>query len=296
VVATKARLQLDAPAPNEPAVDASAQAEEASLVTLPVRVHDQELALAGAVFWPDAQETPPRGRPVVVFSHPSPLTGVERRAMTPFSSQDAIRWFVDRGYVVVAALRHGFGTSQGAFEEGVAGPDDYAAAGRVAAHDVAAVLAFLRSIAGLDLTRVILAGHSAGGFASLAQLGDEVEGVRVRGALNFAGGKGAQWLSRGAPYTDGLVRAAADYGAKARVPSLWIYADNDLWFAPPIVARMLSAYRAAGAQAEFERVPAFGADGHALFDPEAARAWTAAAERFLASDEISADHSGRRGT
>jgi hypothetical protein len=34
---------------------------------------------------------------------------------------------------------------------------------------------------------------------------------------------------------------------------------------------MHSAYRAAGAQAEFERVPAFGADGHALFDPEAAR-------------------------
>jgi dienelactone hydrolase len=79
------------------------------------------------------------------------------------------------------------------------------------------------------------------------------------------------------------VKAAADYGTKARVPSLWIYADNDLWFAPPVVTRMLSAYREAGAQAEFERVPAFGVDGHALFDREAESYWTAAAERFLAS-------------
>ena len=131
---------------------------------------------------------------------------------------------------------------------------------------------------------MILAGQSAGGFASLALLGTEVEGVRVRCVLNFAGGKGAQWLSRGAPYTDGIVHAAAAYGATARIPSLWIYADNDRWFAPPLVTRMLAAYQGAGAPAEFERVPAFGTDGHALFAAEAQRSWTAAAERFLAKE------------
>jgi dienelactone hydrolase len=253
-------------------------------VTIPVRIRDKDLALDGAVFWLQGRTTPPAGRPVVVFNHGSPLTLAERQAMTPFGSMDAIRWFVEHGYVVVAALRHGFGTSQGDFEEGVAREEDYAPAGRIAAHDVAAVLLFLKTIPGVDLTRVILAGHSAGGFASLALLGKEVEGVRVRCVLNFAGGKGAQWLSRGAPYTDGIVHAAAEYGATARIPSLWIYADNDHWFAPPLVTRMLAAYQGAGAPAEFERVPAFGTDGHALFAPEAQRSWTAAAERFLANE------------
>jgi pimeloyl-ACP methyl ester carboxylesterase len=259
----------------------------ASPVAIPVHTVEGDLVLQGAVFWRE-EPTPSSGRPVVVFSHGSPMTVAERQTMTPFGYLNAIKWFTDRGYVVVAALRHGFGNSGGHFSEGVsAGYPDYTQAGHIAAHDVHAVLDFLKTVHGLDLDRVVLAGHSAGGFASLALLGET--GVRVRAVLNFAGGKGAQLLPAGPPYTDAIVAAAAEYGRTARIPSLWIYAENDHWFAPPLVTRMFDAYRAAGGPAEIERVRAVGSDGHALFSADAQQLWTNAADRFLARQGLPAD-------
>jgi pimeloyl-ACP methyl ester carboxylesterase len=217
------------------------------------------------------------------------MTGAERQAMTLFGNyyRTAIRWFIDRGYVVVTALRHGFGNSEGRFSEGLSAEHhDYARAGHIAAHDIRAVLDFLPKVPGLDLNQVVLAGHSAGGFGSLALLSEE--GVRVRVAINFAGGKGAQLLPQGSPYTDAIVDAAAEYGRTARAPSLWVYAENDRWFLPPLVTRMFDAYRLAGGPAEIERLPELGADGHALFTAAAIRSWTKAVEAFLVREGLPA--------
>jgi pimeloyl-ACP methyl ester carboxylesterase len=258
----------------------------ASPVVIPEHTEQGDVRLQGAVFWSD-EPTPPSGRPVVVFSHGSPMTVAERQIMTPFGYLTAIKWFTDRGYVVVAALRRGFGGSEGQFSEGVSAADpDYARAGHVAAHDVHAVLDFLKTVHGLDLDRVVLVGHSAGGFASLALLGES--DIRVRAVINFAGGKGAQLLPAGAPFTDDIVAAAAEYGRTAHVPSLWIYAANDHWFAPPLVTRMFEAYTAAGAPAEIDRIPAVGSDGHSLFTADAQSLWTKTADQFLARQGLPA--------
>jgi dienelactone hydrolase len=283
--ATGAPVATDPPAATSTAPGGLHQIR-ASPVAIPVHTEEGDLLLQGAVFWSE-QPTPPSGRPVVVFSHGSPMTVAERQIMTPFGYLNAIKWFTDRGYVVVAALRHGFGKSGGHFSEGVsAGDPDYTRAGHIAAHDVHAVLDFLKTVPGLDLDHVVLAGHSAGGFASLALLGET--GVRVRAALNFAGGKGAQLLPEGPPYTDAIVAAAAEYGHTARIPSLWIYAANDHWFAPALVTRMFEAYTAAGGPAEIERVPAVGSDGHALFTADAQQLWTSSVDRFLARQGLPA--------
>src|SRR4051794_15947515 len=189
-----------------------------------VQTPGSDVRLEAAIFWPlDARPAQPR--PSIVFSHASPLTAAERRGMTPFGSSFgaswAIEWFVQRGYVVVSALRRGFGASEGRFSEGVDREQrDYARAGRAAAADIRAALSFTQALAGVDPTRIVLAGHSAGGFGSLALAS---EGVPVRGVINFAGGKGAQLLGAGAPYTSAITAAAGEYGKTARVPSLWIY-------------------------------------------------------------------------
>jgi pimeloyl-ACP methyl ester carboxylesterase len=60
------------------------------------------------------------------------------------------------------------------------------------------MLDFLKQVQGIDLDRVVLAGHSAGGFGSLAALADDpAPDVTVRVVLDFAGGKGAPWLHEG---------------------------------------------------------------------------------------------------
>ena len=215
-----------------------------------------------------------------MFNHGSPLTLAEQQKMTPFDYPLAVRFFAERGYVVVTALRRGFGESEGRFSEGVLRDrPDYVGAGRAAADDIRGVLSFLKTMPGLDLGRVVLAGHSAGGFGSLALLGQA--GVHVRGAISFAGGKGSQWLGDGPLYTRGLVAAVTEYGREAHAPSLWIYSDNDHFFPPFIATQMFRAYTDAGAPANLERLPAIGTDGHNLFTANAEKLWAPAVDRFL---------------
>ncbi|HMB75630.1 MAG TPA: hypothetical protein VKN76_04485, partial [Kiloniellaceae bacterium] len=46
-----------------------------------------------------------------------------------------------------------------------------------------------------------------------------------------------------------LVAAAAGFGRTARVPTLWLYAENDSYFPPDLSRRMATAYTAAGGKA-----------------------------------------------
>ena len=237
-----------------------------------------EVRLKVATFWPE-DARPDQPRPAIVFSHGSPMTVTEREHLTILAYSWAMQWFIERGYVVVTALRRGFGASEGHFSEGVdRNHHDYAKAGRVAASDIRAVLGFAQTLSGVDATRIVLAGHSAGGFGSLALAS---EGAAVRGVISFAGGKGAQLLGDGPPYTTAIAAAAAEYGRTTRVPSLWIYAANDTFFGPPVVTAMFDAYRSGGGPAEILRLPEVGADGHSLFTERAVTLWTRTVEEFL---------------
>jgi pimeloyl-ACP methyl ester carboxylesterase len=109
----------------------------------------------------------------------------------------------------------------------------------------------------------------------------------VAGMINFAGGRGGhQKLSGGGignctPRS--LVDAAAKYGATARVPMLWIYAENDSFFEPSLARRMAEAYDGAGGKANYRPVGAFGRDGHMLAGSSNGNSvWSPLVESFLA--------------
>ena len=73
------------------------------------------------------------------------------------------------------------------------------------------------------------------------------------------------------------------YGATTKVPSLWIYSENDGFFGPELVRRMHEAYRRGGADAELVMMAPYGADGHMLFSTDAAAPlWRPPVERFMA--------------
>src|SRR5690606_12274461 len=86
----------------------------------------------------------------------------------------------------------------------------------------------------------------------------------LKAVVSFAGGRGSP-----APNEicreDRLVAAYAALGKTARVPSLWIYTENDHYFGPQLARRMFAAYREQGGSAELRLLPAFGEDGHSLF-------------------------------
>ncbi|MBI4276039.1 MAG: dienelactone hydrolase, partial [Rhizobiales bacterium] len=79
-----------------------------------------------------------------------------------------------------------------------------------------------------------------------------------------------------------LVAAAGQFGATTRIPTLWIYTENDSYFSPELSRRMAEAYRRAGGPIEYHLLPVFGLDGHRLFDSnDAVAIWGPIVEDFL---------------
>jgi dienelactone hydrolase len=228
---------------------------------------------------------PGAGRgPLVVMNHGSPGSAEERPYMMRPHFTAISSYFVSRGYVVVLPLRRGYGATGGRWAEayGRCATPDYFRAGLETAADIRATIDFMRRQQFVAADRTIVVGQSAGGWGTLALSSRNPPGVPAM--IDFAGGRGGQQTeSGGVCGPDSLVSAAARYGATARVPLLWITTENDSFFEPGLVRRMVAAYNGAGGQAIHRALGPFGEDGHALAGSDAGAAiWQPLVREFLA--------------
>ncbi|MCO8247776.1 alpha/beta hydrolase family protein [Comamonas thiooxydans] len=220
--------------------------------------------LAGHVYRPQGQG--PWG--LIVLSHGTPSGQEARDAMTDRYGPQA-RALAELGYVVVTGLRRGYGASDGPLADryGSCDDPDYVHAAQEAARDVAAIMTYGQKLPYVDGSHVLLLGKSAGGFASLALAAQQPAGLR--GVVNFAGGRGSQPQMREKAAVCGeaqLLKTVAGFAATSRVPQLWIYAENDSYFRPPLVRKMAESYLAAGQNLKLVFAPSSGAEGHQFFD------------------------------
>jgi dienelactone hydrolase len=221
-----------------------------------------------------------------VINHGTTQNAERRRRLDVPDFDSMAQWFVRRGFVVAVPQRPGHGDTGGAYREDQGGCDeaDFARAGRGAAESIAAAVAYLRTQSFVRRTGVIVVGQSAGGWAALALASRAPDGVRA--AIDFAGGLGGRSWDRPdnncAP--DRLIATAAAFGRTSRIPTLWIYTENDSYFAPRLSGAMAAAFRAAGGKADYALLPPFGDDGHFMAErPGSESAWGPAVERFLAA-------------
>jgi dienelactone hydrolase len=140
----------------------------------------------------------------------------------------------------------------------------------------------MKAQAFVDPKRVLLVGHSAGGFGSLPLASTGY--ADAIGVINFGGGKGAfpkgDWRQNCAPYR--LVETMKTFGATTRVPSLWIYAKNDKSFPPDFARMMQEAYDAKRGISTLIITPPHGDDGHDIVNWRDTRPmWTEAGAIFL---------------
>ena len=129
---------------------------------------------------------------------------------------------------------------------------------------------------------MVVIGNSAGGWGALALASQNPPGVA--GIVNFSGGRGGR--NHNLPddncAPDRLVAAAGQFGATARIATLWLYARNDTYFAPALARAMATAFTTAGGAAQFVLLPPVRGDGHALINTEGGEAsWAAPLGRFL---------------
>jgi hypothetical protein len=119
-----------------------------------------------------------------------------------------------------------------------------------------------------------------GGFAVLAAAAANPPGVL--GIISFTGAVGSprpDFVCR----PDHLIDADRVFGQTARIPSLWIFAENDHFFGPDLAQKMFDAYAANGAPAALFEAPPFGRDGHTLIWSPEGTAWWPRVAPFLES-------------
>ncbi len=246
----------DAPAPLVPEIVRVALAGDTTMVT--------------QVFRPPGEGP----FPVLVFSHGRAGSDAERRALVNPVLHGHVRYWLRRGYAVVAPIRPGYGVTGGPDRENsgarydewgdcISRPEPQRTAGP-AAETIAAAVAWVRLQPWALPERILLSGNSVGGLATIAACSASLPGVV--GCINFAGGAGGSPASNGRMCEPQRIESLmAEWGRTNRLPSLWLYAPNDLFWGPEAPRRWHAAFAAGGSPARFvgtEPVPA--PDGHSL--------------------------------
>jgi pimeloyl-ACP methyl ester carboxylesterase len=235
---------------------------------------------------------------VVLFSHGS-TAGLTRSPKEPGDAPpvSVIRFFVSRGYTLVAPMRRGRGESTGTYvEECAVYAGKCTGADQLALTDRSLREALLDSYAVIDQlivgrlafrdSKILVAGISRGGFLSLILAGERP--ALVKGVVNFVGGwhganerlSAADFQQRIDIQSVRLTRAAK----QTRVPSIWIYAARDPFYSENAPRELLRAWREAGGQAEYifvaeHQLPS----GHAIASNAAL--WERQVDTFLSAIE-----------
>jgi dienelactone hydrolase len=199
----------------------------AEVLEVPLEIDGRRTPVAMHVFRPPT----PGPHPAVVFAHGRGPDGRPASLREPVPPQHAQFW-LDRGFAVVAPMRPGYGR-RGNPEDGMETVSSCCASeerwnpgvsARQAGDVMTQALQWARSQPWVDERKLLLAGHSLGGMASLDAASRGLRGVM--GVVNFAGGVGrAVSPQRWAP--DLLAERCHALGRKVRVPTLWISTSND---------------------------------------------------------------------
>ncbi|MBP2300280.1 CocE/NonD family hydrolase [Azospirillum picis] len=250
-------------------------------LAIPARFPDGgKASLEAMLLRPDG----PGPYPVAILSHGAPRDPAERAEMTPLRYVQQAREFARRGWAVLAVMRRGYGGSDGPYAESNGGCDnpDYLHAAVQSREDLRQAVQYMARQPFADAGRVIAVGVSAGGFASLALAADPPPGLKA--VVSFAGGRGSRG-DNDVCKEDRLVAAFGTLGRTSRLPTLWIYAENDLFFGPGLARRFVDAYTREGGRAEFVAAPANGKDGHFFFSAGIPQ-WIPAVDAFLARNGL----------
>lgn len=220
--------------------------------------------------------------PLMVISHGRAGDAAGRAKLGRARYATAARYFTDAGFVVAVPVRLGYGATGGPDLEnsGPCGDRRFTPMFNRAASEIAQVIEAMARRPDVDPANVVALGQSVGGGSTVALAAARPAGVRA--AINFAGGSGGDPVkSPGKPCgPERLQETYAGYGATTRMPMLWIYTENDLYWGPEWPGRWAEAYNAAGGHAQFERLGPDGANGHSLFT-HAPEKWKPLVRDFL---------------
>ena len=254
------------------------------VVKVPATVQDSygkriEHELVVTIFRDDTAQAP---RPLVLINHGRAADAIERAKLGRVKYSAVSKWFVQQGYVVALPTRIGYGETGGEDVEdsGTCNNKRYEPAYEAAAVESQAVIDVLRSRPEIDSKRILVVGQSFGGATSIGVAAKDVPGLKA--VINFAGGGGGNPKTQAQRPcgTTQLERLFKQYGKANKVPTLWIYTENDQWMGPKFPREWFESFKAEGGQGEFVLYPPLGDDGHGLFS-KSPGTWQPRVQNFI---------------
>jgi dienelactone hydrolase len=239
------------------------------VIKVPVKVSNAygrvfEHEIVATVWFDDAA---PKPYPIAVLNHGRAVKPDERNAIGRAKFSAASRWLTRFGFLVVVPTRMGYGETGGEDVEdtGTCNRKNYPPGYEAGTQQTVAALEAVRQRPDAAKDKVIFMGQSFGGSIAITAASKPIPGLVA--TINFAGGGGGNpETRRQLPCsTAGLKKMFADYGKTAKVPTLWVYTENDQWMGPTFPREWFDAFKEAGGNGEFVMFPPFGDDGHSLF-------------------------------
>jgi dienelactone hydrolase len=200
--------------------------------------------------------------PLIIMTHGrnGPYPKINEREVSGL--RELNQALANRGFLVMMLVRRGYGNSEGPDSEFL---DTAEESGLAGAQDIKGAVNYMRTMPEVLIDRVAIIGQSQGGWVSLALSTLDVKGVfgavNISGAINFRRGVGRP--IRDSAVEDHLENSAKIYGKSARVPTLWIYAENDNHL-PDAVRKWFNAYTKAGGKGRLAIKPPYKDQGHAI--------------------------------
>jgi dienelactone hydrolase len=228
--------------------------------------------------------------PLVIYSHGRAGARIDRMKMDYPVPVGHGNYWLRKGVALVAPVRPGYGETGGRDVEdsGVKwqGSQCYTEPdfNRVAVNarrTVVATYEWALKQPWVRKDRLLLEGQSVGGMTTVATAALNLPGVI--GTVNFAGGSGG--YPEASPGKScrptNLAQVYGDFGRQARGPSLWRYAENDLYWGPEMPKAWHASYRAGGTDTELVFTgPVPGHDGHQLL-MHGGRMWSVPLDAFV---------------
>jgi dienelactone hydrolase len=238
------------------------------------------------VFHDDEATTP---MPLLVLNHGRATDAEGRAALGRARYSENSKWFAAQGFVVAVPTRIGYGESGGedAEDSGSCNAKRFGPAFKAGAEQTIAVIEQLRQRPDVLPARTVILGQSMGGGITVELAAMNHPGIEA--AINFAGGNGGDPKSHpGSPCGQAqLKQFFKDNGARSRIPSLWIYAQNDKYWGADLPRQWADVFTAQGGVLEFTQVPPQGEDGHSFFS-KGAPGWRPLVLEFLRKQGYSA--------
>ena len=220
--------------------------------------------------------------PLVVLNH-GRAVGDKRAAQGRARFENAARYLVGKGFVVMVPTRIGYWETYGDFDpeqSGTCKRRNFAPQHQAVSDQVLATVALARTLPFVDASRWLVAGQSVGGLTTVATVGRNPSGL-VAG-INFSGGSGGNPdATPGSPCNpDALGQQWARLARTAIAPMLWLYWQNDLYWGEDVPKQWHQAWVKAGGKAEFKSLAPIAGDGHLGLDRDMDH-WLPLVDAFL---------------